>query len=246
MTLSFVPLGVGDAFSALFYSSCLLVEHEGRRLLVDCPHPIRKMLREARENRGVDIGDIDGVLLTHLHADHCSGLEGFGYFARFVLGKRARLWAHPSVLQRLWDGHLAAGMEALMPVGAREPHAMQLSDYFEIEPLDFARSVAMGPFTVQARPTIHHVPTTALRIRAGDRELGYSADTSFDPDLIEWLSEADLVVHETNYGIHTPYASLAELPEATRKKMRLVHYPDDFDIAASNIEPLQQGARYFV
>lgn len=243
--LSFVPLGVGDAFSALFYSSCLLVEHEGRRLLVDCPHPIRKMLREATEGR-VDIGDIDGVLLTHLHADHCSGLEGFGYFARFVLGRKARLWAHPSVIERLWDGHLAAGMEALLPVGEAEAQHMHLVDYFEVEPLDFERSVTIGPFSVRARPTIHHVPTTAFRIAAGGRELGYSADTSFDPALVAWLSEADLVVHETNYGIHTPYAKLAELPAETRQKMRLVHYPDDFDRGASVIDPLRQGERYFV
>lgn len=246
MSLSFVPLGVGDAFSALYYSSCLLVEHDGRRLLVDCPHPIRKMLHEAKDNSGADIGDIDGVLLTHLHADHCSGLEGFGYFARFVLGKKARLWAHPSVLERLWDGHLAAGMEALMPVGESEPRHMRLDDYFDIQPLDFERGVEIGPFCVQSRPTIHHVPTTALRIRAGDSELGYSADTSFDPSLIEWLNEAKLVVHETNYGIHTPYAKLAELPEDVRKKMRLVHYPDDFALEESVIEPLQQGKRYFV
>lgn len=246
MKLSFVPLGVGDAFSALFYSSCLLVEHAGRRLLVDCPHPIRKMLREAKDAGGADIGDIDGVLLTHLHADHCSGLEGFGYFARFVLGKKAQLWAHPSVTARLWDGHLAAGMEALLPVGEVAPHAMHLHDYFDIQPLDFERAAQIGPFSVRARPTIHHVPTTAFRIAAGGRELGVSADTSFDPDLITWLSEADLVVHETNYGIHTPYAKLAELPAETRQKMRLVHYPDDFDLARSTIEPLRQGERYFV
>jgi ribonuclease BN (tRNA processing enzyme) len=244
--LEFVPLGVGDAFSARWYSSCLLVESGGRRLLVDCPHPIRKMLNEAGAARGVDVGDIDGVLLTHLHADHCSGLEGFGYFARFVLQKKARLWAHPSVLERLWDGHLAAGMEALLAPGAPAPHAMQLGDYFEIEELRLDASVEIGPFTVSARPTIHHVPTTALRIAAGGRELGYSADTSFDPDLIAWLARADLVVHETNYGIHTPYERLAELPDSLKSKMRLVHYPDDFLLDSSAIEPLVQGRRYRV
>jgi hypothetical protein len=28
-------LGVGDAFSCLYYSTCLLVEHGGARLLID-------------------------------------------------------------------------------------------------------------------------------------------------------------------------------------------------------------------
>ncbi|MCZ7678706.1 MAG: hypothetical protein M5U28_08020 [Sandaracinaceae bacterium] len=78
------------------------------------------------------------------------------------------------------------------------------------------------------------------------RTLGYSADTAFDPSLVEWLSEADLFVHETNYGIHTPYASLAALPPELRARMRLIHYPDDFDLAASAIEPLEAGRRYTV
>src|ERR1043165_5101489 len=45
--LRFLVLGVGDAFSARYYSSCFAVEFEGRWLLIDCPHPIRKMMRDA-------------------------------------------------------------------------------------------------------------------------------------------------------------------------------------------------------
>ena len=82
--------------------------------------------------------------------------------------------------------------------------------------------------------------------RANGRTLGHSSDTSFDPVLIDWLAKGDLVIHETNYGVHTPYARLAELPEGTRHKMRLFHYPDHFDHEASVIEPLRQGRAYDV
>jgi len=85
-----------------------------------------------------------------------------------------------------------------------------------------------------------------LKIRAGNATLGYSADTSFDPSLIEWLSDADLIIHETNVATHTPYARLAALPAPLRKKMRLIHYPDDFDPASSCIECLEQGRPYVV
>ena len=40
-------LGVGDAFSARWYSTCLLVTAGENRLLIDCPHPIRKVLAES-------------------------------------------------------------------------------------------------------------------------------------------------------------------------------------------------------
>jgi ribonuclease BN (tRNA processing enzyme) len=238
--LSFVALGVGDAFSARWYSSCLLCEANGARLLVDCPHPIRKILREST-GASVDVGDIDAIVLTHLHADHCSGLEGYGYFSYFVLGKRARLLAHPGVTARLWDGHLAAGMEQLLPVGGAAPDPKGLDDYFEIVPLAFERAVEIGPFRIECRPTIHHVPTTALRISAGGRTLGYSADTAFDETLIAWLASADLIVHETNLGVHTPYERLAALPAELRARMRLIHYPDAFDLDGSTMKPLAQG-----
>ena len=55
--------------------------------------------------------------------------------------------------------------------------------------------------------------------------------------------EATTLVHT---GVHTPYEKLAALPAALRARMRLVHYPDDFDLASSVIEPLHQGRSYDV
>ncbi|XXF80066.1 MBL fold metallo-hydrolase [Myxococcaceae bacterium GXIMD 01537] len=248
MSLSFIPLGVGDAFSALYYSSCLAVEAEGQVLLIDCPHPIRKMMREASLESGVtlDADRVAGVALTHLHADHSSGLEGLGYFSFFLLQRKLPLLAHPDVTRRLWEGHLAAGMECLIEQRGAEPHPKHFEDYFAVTPLSTEEAVRFGPFTLECRRTYHHVPTTAFRIHAGGRTLGYSADTAYDEGLIEWLSRADLVVHETNYGVHTPYEKLAALPEALRARMRLIHYPDDFAVEESNIEPLAQGRRYTV
>ena len=243
-----LPLGVGNAFSALHYSTCLAVGASGAWLLLDCPHPIRKILQESAGAAGIrlDVGDFAGVIVTHLHADHSSGLEGFAYYSHFELGRRARLVAHPAVLADVWDHHLAAGMRRLVSADGRTTSEKRLADFFDVTPLAEAGAIEIGPFRVECRTTKHHIPTTALRIRADGRALAYSADTSFDPDLIDWLAEADLVVHETGYGIHTPYDRLAALPAPLRARMRLVHYPDDFDKAASVIEPLRQGVAWQV
>jgi ribonuclease BN (tRNA processing enzyme) len=248
MGLSFIPLGVGDAFSAIHYSSCVAVESGGRWLLVDCPHPIRKILREGSASSGaaLDVGSFEAVALTHLHADHSSGLEGFGYFARFALGRRARLLVHPLVAARLWEGRLAGGMEVLVDPTTWRPVERGLADYFELVALDDERAVAEGPFAIECRRTRHHIPTYALRIRAAGRTLAMSADTTFDPALVAWLAEADLVLHETGPGIHTPYASLASLPVEVRRKLRLIHYPDELDLSGGAVEPLVQGRRYEV
>jgi len=246
--MDFVALGVGDAFSADHYSSCLAIEAEGEWLLIDCPHPIRKILKEASASSGraLDVDSFGAVVITHLHADHSSGLEGLGYFAHFVLGRRLKLVIHPQVLEELWAGHLSAGMRRLIRPGSQEEHPMTLEDYFEVVPLDEQRPTQVGPFSLECRRTVHHVPTTALRIAAGGRSLGYSADTAFDPALIDWLTQADLAIHETNFGVHTPYERLAALPGEVRRKLRLIHYPDGFDLEGSAIEPLVQGSVYRV
>jgi ribonuclease BN (tRNA processing enzyme) len=239
MGLSFVPLGVGDAFSARHYTSCVAIEAEGRWLLVDCPHPIRKILREGSPaGAPLDLGSFDAVVLTHLHSDHSSGVEGLGFYLRYVLDRRPVLVAHPQVSARLWE-RLAPGMDE-----DDQAKPQGLSDYFDLTHLDDARPVRIGPFELACRRTRHHVPTYALRITAGGRTLGISSDTPFDPSLIDWLSTADLVLHETGDGIHTSYGKLAALPEPLRRKVRLIHFSDEFAPANGAIEPLVQGRLY--
>ena len=247
MAMTFVPVGVGDAFSALHHSSAVALEADGRWLLVDCPHPIRKVLRDASLRAGVelDVGRFEGVVITHLHADHCGGLEDLAYFARFVLQRRPRLAVHPRVLGRRWE-RLAPGMDSLSDRRDWSSRPMRLEDYFEPVLLDASREVELAGFQISCRPTRHHVFTTALRIRGGGRTLGMSSDTAPDPALVAWLAEADLFLHETGPGIHTPYDTLAALPEGVRARLRLIHYPDGFDPGPGGLELLEEGRRYEV
>lgn len=247
-----IPLGVGDAFSARHYTTCLAVGAGDDWLLVDCPHPVRKMLREASQAAGVplDLGDVAGVALSHLHADHASGVEDFAFFLRYRLGRRARLLAHPVVAEGLWSGTLGGSLGLVRETPDGPPVPQRFDDYFELTPLDPGTPAALGPFTVECRFTRHLIPTTAFRITAHGRTLGYSADTAFDPGLIDWLASADLIVHEVTHlassSVHTPYDRLAALPEGLRGRIRLVHYPDEFDPDAGGIEALRPGRVYAV
>ena len=245
-----IPLGIGEAFSASNYTSCLALGVDDAWVLIDCPHPIRKMLREGSTKAGIPL-DLDGMLavaITHLHADHCCGLEDFGHYSISVLHRRARLLMHPDVSARVWSGLLSAGMEFSQKQPGTTPVRNHFSDYFELTDLDAGRPVAVGPFSIECRRTIHGVPTTAFRITAGGRSLGFSADTAYDLTLIDWLAPCDLIVHEAttpvHTGVHTPYDKLAALPAALRARMRLTHLPDDFDAASSVIEVLRQGQCY--
>jgi ribonuclease BN (tRNA processing enzyme) len=232
-----VVLGVGDAFSALHYSTNLaLVAEDGRWLLVDCAHPIRKILREAAASSQVDLSltNLVGVALTHLHADHVSGLEGLGYYHRFELSKIDGL--------PLFAGATVADQFRHRPEAS----------CFAIQVLSEKRPTAVGPFRILARPVKHgNMAAYAFRFDCGGRSLGHSGDTVFDPDLIRWLAAADFVVHEAGTReigstFHTSYSELVALPEELRSKMHLSHYADNFDVFASHIEPLRQGWVYEV
>ena len=253
-SVTLIPLGVGEAFTARNYTSCLVLGIRDVWLMIDCPHPARKMLREGSITAGLptplDFDHIHAVVLSHLHADHCCGLEVLGYYSFFALGRKAKLLMHPSASARLWDGLLAVGMEMVQAKDGEPPNHKELGDYFELIDLDQSGLVQCGPFAIESRRTIHSIPTYAFRVTVGGRMLGYSADTAYDPTLIEWLAPAHLIVHEATAiiqsGVHTPYVKLAALPESLRSKMRLTHYPDDFDLDTSVIEPLRQGRCYQV
>ena len=244
---TFIPLGVGDAFSAKYYSSCLLVKAERTALLVDCPHPIRKMLHEGSRKSGlIDLSHIDAVVLTHLHADHASGIEGYAFYSKYILGRRARIITHPEVSKQLWNGHLCGSMQHVQDIEGNMIETRSMEDFIELEDLSESSALAVGPFQIECRKTIHHIPTTAVRISSYGRSLAYSADTSFDPSLIDWLGKSDLIVHETNKGDHTPFDKLLSIDEATQRKMKLIHYSDDFEIDQSPIDTLKQGVEYSV
>lgn len=242
--MQLLVLGIGDAFSARYYSSSFAVGIDDNWLLLDCPHPIRKMLAEASHQAQInlDLFQIQGVLLSHLHADHCSGLEGYLYFCRYAMdGQRGKIIAHPDVSQHLWRGHLSAGMEWSYKKGDA-PQQRTLADFAELIALEENSMVDVGPFQIECRKTLHSLPTTAFRIHGGGKTIGFSADTAFDPTLIDWLAKSDLIIHEAGEGaVHTPYEKLAELPHAITQKMRLTHISDRFDPKKSAIPVLQPG-----
>lgn len=238
-------VGVGDAFTARYHNACLLLEAGGTRLLVDAPPALARALADLGDRGGARVGldDIDHVLITHLHGDHVGGLEQLLYYRRFVTGKKACVYAIPEVLHGLWDTRLKGGMEVLLESPHGPSRTMKLEDYCDVVPLE-GDATQIGPLAVEHRRTIHHIPTSALRVTAFGRTFGYSADTAFDPSLIEWLSKASLFFHETNLGVHTPLTSLLGLPEATRAAMRLIHYPDFHDPNGSPITCAREGDRF--
>lgn len=237
-----IALGVGDTFSELHHTAALLLECDGFRLAVDCPDRYRGVLKDIshRAARSLPLETIHDFFITHVHGDHMNGLEGVAFYKRFAENKRVRLHATVDVREVIWDQRLRAPMERLWD--GNQHLTLGFDDYFEFSHAPWDETFEIGPFQLTLRRTKHHVPTAAMLVRSGGRTFGYSSDTAFDPELIRFLSSADVIVHETNLGpAHTAYSDLLTLPLELRERMRLIHYPDSFDPSMSEIPCLAEG-----
>lgn len=243
----FVPLravivGIGSALSDRFYGSSAVVLAPTGKILIDCPDSILRALRCSGEISGISLDplSIHDILLTHLHGDHANGLEAFAWkhwLARRTTGggpaERPRIHGIASVVARLWE-RLAPSMGQM--------GTASLSDYFDLCTLVPGTVSEICGAAVSCRETDHGIPCAGFRIRADSAELAWSGDTRFDPSHVDWLCEADCVVHETTESpVHTPIECLNALPVEIRRKMRLIHMDDDFAPAATDIVCLAEG-----
>jgi ribonuclease BN (tRNA processing enzyme) len=237
-------LGIGDAFTRRHFSTSALIDAPNGFVLIDCPDLVHRALHEATTAAGwtVRAENIDDIIVTHLHGDHCNGLESFGFYRRLFRMRNSqsivpRLHINAPSAARLWE-RLSPAMHA--PMDGNRPST--LNDYFDVRVLDPQRISEIAGLAVKCRMTQHPIPTTGLLLRNGQKCLGWSSDTPFDPEHIRWLNEADVIVHESNLGAsHTAIDKLNGLSIGVRDKMRLIHLADDFDPKQTHIRILQQG-----
>lgn len=243
MSFEILVNGVGDAFSRRHWGTNFLCRSGDFVLAVDCPDSYRRALKANGFEHGgatLDAHHIDAMFLTHLHGDHVNGLEMVLAYRKFVAGGKLPLWTTPDVADVLWDQRLRVSLGTMFD--GVYYNEMYIEDFVELGIVSWGTTERIGPFEVTTRRTVHHIPTSALRIRANGRTLGYSCDTAWDPTLIDWLADADTILHETSLGpAHTPLYRLLELPEELRRKLWVVHYPDSLDRPDEGLRFAKEG-----
>ena len=225
-------LGIGDAFSEHSYNASFIVQGTFNKgffhLAVECPHPYRKILLDCEMRRGLraafyypKLDDINHFLVSHLHGDHMNGLEDVIFYKRYIQGIKPNIYMAQDDLDKLWENRLKCAMGQSYD-GAKFSNVSE--DFYYNK---YALPSQIGPFDIEVRRTKHHIPASAVIIREQNKSIGFSADTAFDMDLINWLDQADLIIHEANEGPgHSSYIKLSTLPKRIRDKMMLIHCPD--------------------
>ncbi len=171
----------------------ILVEHEGVRILVDTGPDLREQLLDAR------VSDVDAVIWTHDHADHCHGIDDLRqvYHAR---GTPVAGYARPDTLETLKVrfGYAFEGKGGYPPVAT----ANILPDNLEI-----------GELRIRVVDQPHGSITSAgIRFDAGGASVGYSTDVNGLTDaMVALFAGVDLwIVDALRRRPHPSHASLSE------------------------------------
>lgn len=218
-------LGTGDAFGfGGRLQSAALVRTPGITVLVDCGASAIAALR----GHGHAPGEIDAIVLTHLHGDHFGGVPFFLMDAHYA-SRRTRpltIVGPPGT-----EAGVAQAQRALFSRSADLTCAFPITwvEWAEGEPVELPGLTATA-FAVAHSPDL---PCYGLRLSCGGRVLAFSGDTQWTESLVALSADADLFVCECyGYGDappgHLDYRTLArERSRLTCRRLLLTHMGDD-------------------
>jgi ribonuclease BN (tRNA processing enzyme) len=174
-------------------ASGYLVEAEGFRLVIDMGHGAFGALQ-----RYVRPSDVDAIIVTHLHADHCIDLTAYIVALRYG-GDGFRAETPDSRIALIGPSGTRDRLEA-----AYDPYARKLALH-ELFGFSTPSDSELGPFQLSFSTVNHPVPTTAVRLEHNGKSLVYSADTGECDSLIELAANADALLCEASVGPDDEY-----------------------------------------
>jgi ribonuclease BN (tRNA processing enzyme) len=172
-------------------ASGYLLEADGFRVVLDLGHGTFGALQ-----RHVRPGDVDAVVVSHLHPDHFIDLTAYVVSLRY--GPDG--YAGP-------DGRR---LPVVGPAGTRDRLAVAYDPLVRKLGLHelFAFSThadgELGPFRVSFAPMNHPVPTSAIRLEHDGASLVYSGDTGESAELVSLAIGADALLCEATMGPDDP------------------------------------------
>ena len=204
-------------------ASGYLVEHVGTTLWMDAGTGTFMELA-----RLTDPGQLDAVVISHMHVDHCSDL--FGLYGYLAYGPT--------------DGgpvpvYLPHGGSKMFRdfAGAGDGHVFHdVLEFTEVAAPDTAQA---GALLLSFGTSLHSVTANVTRIEAGGRTLVYSGDAGPGGDLQEMASGADLLLceaklsgirDEETYAYHLTASEAGEIASwAGAGHLVLTHIPYEVD-----------------
>nr|CCC47437.1 putative cleavage and polyadenylation specificity factor, fragment [Trypanosoma vivax Y486] len=145
-----LPIGSGGEVGR----SCVVVRYKGRSVMLDCGnHPAKSGLDSLPFFDSINCGEIDLVLITHFHLDHCGALPYFWYWEAHKELQHIPIYYASSLAQRCMK--LYQTFVSAMNDRVKQQHANHRNPFVfkYIQPLVDTRSFEdNGPCVVLASP----------------------------------------------------------------------------------------------
>lgn len=173
----------------------------------------------------LDPRDLDAIVLSHLHPDHCIDLCGLYVVQRY----------HPEGPNRPLPvyGPTGSGKRMSEAYGLDDPHAMDSE--FDYRDLVDGQPVVIGPFVITPYAVSHPLEAYGVRVEADGAVLAYTGDTDVCDALTPLMTGADLVLADSAFvagrdtapGVHMNGAQCAQTAVAAGgvQRLMLTHIP---------------------
>jgi ribonuclease BN (tRNA processing enzyme) len=215
-----------------------LIQDGETSLLLDCGNGVFGKLRQH-----IDYTELDGVLITHLHADHMLDLVPYSYALTYAPRQQP-------VPVPPWPGTDTPACPLLLaPPGARDVFRRIVGSWgnedliesaFDLAEYDPDRKGRLGSFEFRFREVPHFITTYAvdIRSRADRTRFTFSADCRPNEELIDIADGTDLLLIEATLprpertgirGHLTPKEAGEHAKAAGAKRVVLTHISDELD-----------------
>lgn len=219
MEIRFV--GSGDALgSGGRFQTCIRLQADEYTALIDCG----ATSVTAMKAQHVDPGEVDVVVVSHLHGDHFGGLPFLVLDGQFTGRTKTLTVLGPAGTA----DRLHAAMEVLYPGSTSVQRRFDLQ-VVELDGVGGACST--GPLTVTSWEVEHAsgAPALAVQARLGQATFAYSGDTAWTGALIEAARGSDVFAceaytYDTPVRYHLDYATLREhVNDLATRRLVLTH-----------------------
>lgn len=234
-------LGNSHGFDPIGKTSGYVIWINHRGIMVD-PPPFSSLILEAN---GIPPILIDGVIVTHCHADHDAGT-----FQKVLQEGKITLITTSTIYKSFLrkysalsglDSAFLSNVLAFRPVRINSPHMI--------------RGASFRFFY-----SLHSIPCIGFEVGYGGKKIAFSGDHLNDPEKIQALFQdgiintsrreellnfpwhCDLILHEAGVPpIHTPIKTLENLPDDVKQKLYVVHSSEKDIAAASGLKQAPEG-----
>jgi phosphoribosyl 1,2-cyclic phosphate phosphodiesterase len=196
----------------------ILFESGGQRLLVDCGPDLREQLLAA------DVATVDGVIVTHDHADHCHGIDDL----------------RPIAADRVEPIPCFARRETLDALAGRFAYIFEGAKLYRptLEPRELGEESGWGSARLRFVDQPHgHVLSLGIRADEAGQSVGYAIDfNALTPDMVKLYQDLSLWIcaitphegHPTHAGLD---AAIDWARDLRADQLLLTHLDKSLDYA---------------